>query len=503
MSVRRLLRDPLARYAALCALGFVLVVWQTARGHYATGDFWDHAAVVRELARHTADPNNPVLATNDPHAFLSPYHLGVALVVKATPLGHVDALAAAGLVNYLLLCVGLWFFVRVFTGAPLAPFYTVLFTFLLWGVRPWQYSGFFHLSELGYTISYPSTFATALALLTAAAADRAVRAEGRRLVLAAALATLGVGIVCLTHPVAGVALAAALVAISLTAPDRSKAVLLLGGVFLLGASLSLTWPYYPLLDLLSEQGTYDASNMVMYESWLLRTAPAFAALVIVFWRTPSLNRPRLAIFGGLLAVVFVYGWITGSWSNGRVITYIVLAAHVGLADLAANLESTRVAALSRRGLAAVVVAACVAVGFAALNLAPGLRGTLPGTGAPVPTDYSGYVAAVDGLEPDSVVMVPLASGVEAVVPAYGGKLVATERPLAFVGDIGERRRGVQAFYAPGTTAEARRRILERFRVSYILVPAADCRRLSSERLGTPVRRAGQFEVLRTGVARSS
>jgi len=483
-----------ARYWALSALGLGLVGWQTARGHYATGDFWEHAAAVRELARHTADPGNPVLATGDPHAFLSPYALGVALVVKVTSLHHVDVLAAAGLLNYALLCAGLWRFVRVFTTAPAAPFYALLFTFLLWGWHPWQYSGFLHLRELGYVACYPSTFALAVALLTAAGADGTLRAAGRRRATGAALTVLGVTVVVLTHPIAAVVLLAALAAVGLTAPDRARAIALLAGSAAAGGLLGLAWPYYPPVDLLGEQGVYDPSNRVMYEDWLLRTFPALAVIAVLVWPTPTLNRARLGIYTAVLAAVFAYGWVSGHWSAGRVIAYLVLGAHIGLADLASRLEARWRPALRGRRAAFAAGAAALALGVALLNMAAGFRGTLPGTGDPVPTDHSDHVAAARATPAGSVVLAPVSYGVE-VIPVHGGRLVAAQRPLAFVADADDRRRAAGAFYDATTTAGRRRALLRRYRVDYVVVPAG-ARPGAFAPLGPVVRRTPGFDVRR-------
>ena len=42
------------------------------------GDYWEHLAVVKELISNSTSPQNPILNTNIPHAFFSPYSLLVA-----------------------------------------------------------------------------------------------------------------------------------------------------------------------------------------------------------------------------------------------------------------------------------------------------------------------------------------------------------------------------------------------------------------------------------------
>ena len=64
------------------------------------GDFWEHAAVVRELATHPLSPRHPLLSSDAPHAFFSPYALAVAGASRALGSDPVTTLAAAGIGNF-------------------------------------------------------------------------------------------------------------------------------------------------------------------------------------------------------------------------------------------------------------------------------------------------------------------------------------------------------------------------------------------------------------------
>src|SRR5215204_4360415 len=59
---------------------------------YWAGDFWTHAAVVKELSLHPINPENPIVDSPVPHAFFSPYALLVAFIARVLRLGPVDAL---------------------------------------------------------------------------------------------------------------------------------------------------------------------------------------------------------------------------------------------------------------------------------------------------------------------------------------------------------------------------------------------------------------------------
>ena len=494
-SVRNLIDSPGWRFGVVSVLGFVPVLLETVRGTNEIFDFWEHAATVHQLMLHTTNPGNALLAIHTPSAFFSPYALLVALGAKLTGAGPVHALAAAGLVNYWLLIAGLWWFTRVFSDRRQAPFYTLLFVWLLWGVNPWKYSGFFHLRALSAVIAYPSTFATALGMLTAALWHSNQSRRGRAQWLAVALTAVGLAVVVLTHPIAGTATAAALVAISLTTAGRGRSLVLLIAVAAGAGLLCLAWPYYPVLHLLSNEDVYDPSNATMYSSWIERIFPVLAALCLFFYDTGTLRRARLGIYCAVLLVVFVYGDLSRHYSDGRVISYIVIGAQIGLADLAAALERPALERLRGRWL--VVVAGAIAVLAIAevYNMRGGFRGSLPGTGAE-PTVYGAYRAAVSGLPPDATVLTPLNQGLEATIPVYAGRLVATHRPLAFVSDQGERQQAVSAFFSAQANDGYRREMIARYDVRYIVVPASPPASVAQvEQLGSVIRRGTAFDTI--------
>ena len=130
------------RFLALGGLVFALMLSRTRNGEWG-GDFWEHAAAVRELARAPFDPSHPLFALDVPHLDFAPYALALALVAKIARIEVVLTLEIAGMVNLLLLLIGLRLFVRVFSERRTAPFYALLFLLLLYGWSPWVASGIF------------------------------------------------------------------------------------------------------------------------------------------------------------------------------------------------------------------------------------------------------------------------------------------------------------------------------------------------------------------------
>jgi hypothetical protein len=472
------------------------VLLETVRGTNETFDFWEHAATVHQLMLHPGNPGNALLVTHTPSAFFSPYALLVAVAAKVTGTGAVHGLAIAGLFNYWLLVVGIWWFTRIFSNQRQAPFYALLFVWLLWGVSPWKYSGFFNLRALSAVIAYPSTFATAIGMLTASLWQRGLERQGREQRIIAALVMLGLAVVVLTHPVAGAATGAAVLAISLTARDRRRSLGLLLAVGVGAALLSLAWPYYSISRLLGSQDVFDPSNAPMYASWVVRVLPALAALGLFFYDSGTLRRARLAIYSAPLLLLFLYGDLSRHYGEGRVISYVVLGAQIGLADAAAHLERPMLARLKGRRL---VLAACAiaVLGAAELyNMRGGLRGSLPGTGSE-PGVYGQYRAAVDGLPASATIATPVNDGAEAAVPAYAGRLIATHRPLAFLSDQAARQQTVDQFFSVQATVGYRREVITRYRVRYIVLPTALAGPLLVQlaQFGPVVRRTAAFDTI--------
>src|SRR5262245_53334793 len=153
-------RDRVRLFAvALAVLVFcALHAW---RGFWVS-DFWEHAAVVRELAVRPFSPRHPILAVDATHAFFSPYHLPIALAARPTAASPISALAIAGLVNIVLLVLALRrFLVRLLPEGAAATPYALVFILLLWGRDAWWWSGFLHIDFLPFVVPYPSTFAAA------------------------------------------------------------------------------------------------------------------------------------------------------------------------------------------------------------------------------------------------------------------------------------------------------------------------------------------------------
>ena len=73
------------RYWALCLGVVFLMILQIRNGNWY-GDFWEHAAVTRELATHLWHPSHPQLLLDAPHHYYSLHAWAVAAFSKVTQL---------------------------------------------------------------------------------------------------------------------------------------------------------------------------------------------------------------------------------------------------------------------------------------------------------------------------------------------------------------------------------------------------------------------------------
>ena len=438
-------------YRALAAVLFALMVSETVvqcRHGAWSGDFWEHSAVVRELARHLVHPRHPLLALPVKHEFFSPYSLALGAATRVTHLSPVWTLGLAGLCNLALLLALLPPFVRLFTRRPLAPFFTLLFTLLLWGVHPLVFSGFFHFDVIGLVLPYPSTFATAVTLGLVVLWSRQL-AEPRHARLA--VIAIGSAVVLLTHPVAAFFLVLLLLAFS-----RGRAVTRLGVVAATMLVAALVWPYYPFFRLLREEGVFDASNHPLYQSVFGELLPVLPAFVLVALRLRRDRLDPLALTVLVIAIVYGAGAATSHWSLGRVLPYGVLLLDVALADRAAALP-----------WAPLLTAAVVALAIPVMHLHDPFFRALPFTTAGRPEAVGDEYSRLFSQVPRASVTMASAP-VGWPVPTYGGRIVDPLHPQAFVGDLAQRHRDAVAFFDPGTTNAARRRLLCRYRATYVL-----------------------------------
>jgi hypothetical protein len=437
---------------ALCAA----YVW---RGAFSS-DFWEHAAVVRELAVRPFEPLHPLLRVNAPHAYVSPYLLAVGLAARLTHGSAIMALAITGLVNVVLLVlVFRRLLVRLLPNGDAAAPYALLLVIFFWGKDPWMWSGFLHVGMLGYDVAYPSTVG-AMALLVGFSLllDALHRGEGR-LYLGIALL---VAVCVVTHPPTALAFVAGLsvLLVAKAGRDLKRAAVRLGGAIVAGVAVALMWPYFPVRDLFTSQPLeFHAWSAVFYEDVFAKLWPVLLAVPVLVARAHRDPRDPLLLLAVLFLGLYAAGAATGAFGLGRTIAWFAVIAQIALAGGLAALELRL--PRERRWLVPAGTLLVLAALFA-VNRPP-----LPRLLKYDPPLWPEVRAVLTPVRPGDVVLAD--SPTSYPVPAVtGGRVVAWRHPVYWVPDQQERRAAQDRFFTPIPNQE-RREILRRYQVQWILL----------------------------------
>lgn len=465
------------RYLLASLALFALMTIQTLNEQWSL-DFWGHSAVVRELATHPSDPMHPMLLLDAPHPNFSPYLLAVGWLGRLLRVGPIPALQIVGLVNLVLFLVGFRLFVLRLTESKRAPFYALLFAVILWGPSSWRWSGFINLNSLGFGLPFPSMFAVAVTLLAMVALiDFLDRPHVARL----AALTIAAALVLLTHPIT--AIIGGIFAVALVVADfktrRWRRYIALLGAASAGLLLTLAWPYFPLLRVLTDPALVAGQNIdsrPLYEQVLQRSLPALLMLPFLAirmranWRDPL----GLAFTGGLL--LYLWGAVTQQFVYGRMLALPMLVLHIAFAGFVAEFEDlARRGGVRRRVVAAGIAGISILLAMGLIGASAALVRMVPSPLLPVNlrddprlakvSDTYGFLTGCTGQYDVILTDLGLSS---VVVPTFGGKVVAPPGPTAFVPDWEMRAADVKTYFRTSSSAQ-RRRILDKHNVSFVLL----------------------------------
>ena len=448
-----------ARLAVVALGAFILCGAYIWRGAFSS-DFWEHAAVVRELSERPGAPAHPLLRVDAPHAYASPYLLAVGLAARVTGVQPILALALAGLANLGLLVLAFRrVLVRLLPHGDAAAPYALLLVIFLWGADAWMWSGFLHVGMLGYDAAYPSTFAAAAMFLAFSLLLDAL--DGRSGAAFGGIALL-VALCVVTHPPTALVLLAGLAALFL-ARVRERILhyaALLGASVAAGAAGALAWPYFPVPDLFTDQPPeFHSWSGVFYQDVLSRIWPIALALPVLLWRARANRRDPVVLLVVLLGAIYGVGALTGAYGLGRTIAYAAVFVQVALgAALAAWELRLRP---SRRWLVPAGTLFVLAALFAYTR--PPLPRLLK-YDPPLWRDVGRLLAPV---RPGDVVLAD--SPTSYPVPALtGGRVVAWRHPIYWVPDHKRRREAQDRFFA-AAGADERRETVAAYEVRWILL----------------------------------
>jgi hypothetical protein len=440
------------------------------------GDFGLHAAVVARLRDDLVHPGDPMVEATAPSPYVTPYPVLLALVARTTGWSAAAVVSAAAPFNLALLLYALRRYVGLFAASRWAPVLALAFVALLWGPDAPRWSGFPDVASLPLVLPYPSTLALALALLCWSVLGLAIKAPSA--VRWAAAGALGAAVV-LVHPFTAVCAALGALALLAGALGR-RTVAGAAAAAVLAALLAAAWPYFRLTDLAGAVGELDAIHAPLYDQPL--RAYGIAALVgapaLALRARRSVVDPLVLLFV-LAGTVVAVGWLSGAYALGRAWPVALLALQVAAAvELVSAVRTVpwpvggwaaRVWAV--RLWASVAAAGCLLslsalFGNLLLVLPHGVVSAAQRRGVQVDTGPNVEWVA-DRLGPGDVLLtgdVPASR----VLLAHGVRFVAAPWPDPLLPDESRRRADLAVLLAPGTPAERRRALLDRYDVRWVL-----------------------------------
>lgn len=443
-----------------------------------TEDFWEHSAVVRELMTHPLNPVHPQLLIDARHAFFTPY----ALLVAATGLAlHTDAitsLALFGLINLALLCFGLRLFIATIDSdnKNSIAFYALLLLLFLWGNDGWQFSGFYSLKGLNSVLPYPSSFALGLSFIGLSVQARQIRQYS---ISSQILLILICASVLITHSLTAVFLLAGLGCQTLTLAHLTKSELLKPVITIAGAALfTLAWPYFSMRELMTGAGdVYNFANTPMYLDVFGRIWPTFLALPVIVVQALQPKGRTLGLMLLCLILIYVGGYITAKYSYGRCIAFILLTSNILLAQTLARLERnlnkfTSVAFIFK----VILVLTLILYSGLWLKQTTSRFLTIANSiylGRPISSQilYRDLLFISKLTKQDDLILAEVEPSW--IIPTLGGKVVATDHPLAFVPTWYIRKWQVMEFFNAETNPTRREEIFKSYQPNFLLITKSD------------------------------
>ncbi len=380
--------------------------------------------------------------------YMTPYAYAVALVARVTGVGAIGALELAGVVNCILILVGMRSLVSRLTASERnsTSIIAIVLGASLWGtvVAPW--SGIYGLASFLLVLPYPSTFAAAMMIFFLAMFDRWLCGETRR----TWPLSLFVLIIVLISPFTAVNTVVGAVAFIVARRPSWRQAGRLGVAIGVAAFLTALWPFYSLLDLLPAAGSFADSTSALLDTVHGMSFLALVGLPALWYRFRKTARDPLCVLFAISTILLAVGYITGSASLARVLPMAMAPAHLSLGQEIA----TRDRAIPRLWLVVTFVAISVGLTAQVGHLATSPRWP----------DYS-WIA--DHVQQSDVVA---AEDVRArmSIPAFGGRIVTPHGPDPYIADASQRTSDEVLLFDPTASGATKLRILDRYEVRWLL-----------------------------------
>jgi hypothetical protein len=448
-------------------------------------DFWEHAAVLRELILHPFNPTNPILKVNVPHAFFSPYMVTLGIIGHYLELSNLTLLNIVSIFNLALFLYSFFLLSKLFLDQsnPYKSFIFLLFTHLFfWGFDAWGWSGFFHFGSLSFGLPYPSTFSFCLSIISAYLYEKFIKVKQITLnKIFLFIAVIGLNwIVILTHPVTFVFTFTLFFFIQLRktnilniefkrwlAPSNFIALFSVVVVMILPLLLTRFWLYYPFLNLFSSavpDNRFHLDSQILYSMPYVRVFPVSIIFVLIYLegRKFILDNLNLLLILIILLLVYLYGFFSKHYGYGRCLSYLVLYFHILLVPYLTSMWFNR---KNKKWFYPIFI--LFSIPYAFINLLPIIHRSIPY----IPqTEVKGRrVKFIENhLQYNEVVLSD--EETSCFIPAFRGRVIASHYPPYWINDNKQRLKDMNIFFQDSTLSiENRKSILDKYYVDYILL----------------------------------
>ncbi|MFW5700159.1 MAG: hypothetical protein ACOCWM_00580 [Cyclobacteriaceae bacterium] len=473
------------RYLFTSIILLIVIYVYVFNSRISVSDFWEHTAVIKSLSKDIFSPSHPLInVDNVSHAFFSPYHILLSIFAKS--FNVVNLLKFFGVINLAFLLVSIWFFIKEFFNKnyDTISFYSILMILLLWGIDPWRWSGFFHIKILVISISYPSTFSAALMFISAYVHIRFIKNGNLYLIFPVLIIS---AIILITHPTTYVVHCVLLFSLTIHFTNKifSKYLFITIFIILIGSALlSLLWPYYSYLEIIKDSETlkFNDHSKALYENILLACFPWFISLPFLVKRIRRNILDFFVLIVFILSSIYIFGYISGIYGFGRVISYIAVFMQILLAYEISYFELSKVHTLTRKYLFSIIIVFVLLL----LNLSRlydrffvndednkiELSSNKNSYSINNNTIFKKgyhliYEVLPDYIGEDDLVISDLYTSW--FIPTYAGKVIASKHPVYWIDDAKDRRDDLDVFFSEQGTLKQRRIILNKYNPDYMVI----------------------------------
>lgn len=426
---------------------------------YWVGDFYHHAAFIRQLKTAPFELGNPFFEGPPVYTLYWPYEYLISLVSNFSGLSPHESLALFGFINLSLLFFTLKKLCLRINLSRLMPPLSLLLVLLFWPGDPLNFSSFYSLTTICFVASYPATFAFVLSLncILIAISDPATLQRKIAISLIAVL-------VILIHPITFMFLGVTLSSIWLTKWRGSFKEISIPIALCFAFLVAYFWPFFPLSELIFG-GTFssDPNGYAVYRKFLERYWPTFVALPILILRLK--NNPRdflsLSYFG--LYTLYGLGYFLEIWNLGRSIAFIMFISHILVADFIINFCSWY-GKKCHCLLSPVYPTLILGILLSKLGLVSWAwtQHTIQNK----PSLYYDAKAIAAEIKEGSTVIAPM--DISLALPSFGLKIIVFNTPPFFGSSFNERATDLNNFFSKKSDYVSRANIILKYKVDFIV-----------------------------------